>query len=100
MLVLLSLIACVTQENFNDQFATTVCQRTEECNKGGFDSAYDDVQECVDDLDPDGLNDAYEDCTFDAEAGAGCLKDIREADCEDFQALQWGSDCDDVWDCT
>lgn len=99
MFLFATLLACVTKDNFNDQFVSVVCARTEECNKGDFDALYDDVEECIDEGRDNIDEDDFEDCDFNAEAGASCLADIREADCEDFSSLQWGNDCDEVWDC-
>lgn len=99
MFLFAALLACVTKDNFNDQLVTVLCARTEECNKGDFETYYDDQAECIDDGQDSYDEDDYEDCDFDAEAGASCLSDIKSADCDDFNSFQWGNDCDEVWDC-
>lgn len=95
------LTACVSRDNFWDKFGTVACKREEECYKADFDSYYDDQAECVDDFTDtiDDYTDCDEYCDFDADKANKCLSDVDSATCEDLGAGDYGSDCDDVWDC-
>lgn len=99
--MIFALFACVTADNFNQQYVAAACQRYEECDKGTFESLYDDQAECNDEtLDVlDEFDDCQEFCDFDPDNATSCLADMKTADCEDVMSGDFSNDCDDVWDC-
>lgn len=103
---ILSLLACVTAENFNAKQAGLWCVRAEECDKGSFEAAYDDQGECRDEF--VSTSDDYIECfiencdTFDAEQANQCLQALRTDSCAQMSEGDYLSDCDwtGVWsDC-
>lgn len=74
--VVLALVACTTEDNFDDKYEKAYCKRSEECNA---------EQECEpeeeDDTD-DG--DSESDWVFDSDKANECLGNFKEAECVDF----------------
>lgn len=103
MTLFLTLLACFppTEDTFAAQVAQVGCNRANECSKGAFQYAYDDMAECVDEATE--LWECYESCDFDEDKAASCLEDLRTIECGDqFEAALEGdfdSDCYEVYDC-
>lgn len=94
----------VDEDTYPAQYASVACARARECDRGAFESAYDDdMTECTDDLE-DFSEDAAElwdalDCDFDEDEARGCLEDMQSSSCGD---LTEGSpnDCSQVYACS
>lgn len=102
-MLILALLACVTEDNYLDRSVAVSCDRAEECDKGSFESAYDDQADCRDQYAEAsaGLSDCYaENCTFDAKQAAACLQAARTATCDAWTNGDYTSECDTVYtDC-
>ena len=101
--MLILMIACVTQDNYVAKAGHVVCRRSEECDKGAFDSRYDSVGGCQDKFVAywgswaDCMSVA---CTFDAQGGADCISAYRDATCEQYVNGDPVQECDGAWvDC-
>ncbi len=101
MLFLFSLIACApTYDNFPIKLATTVCDRLQECALGAFESSYDDLAECREEV-----ADSYEtaldridDDDFDAKDAADCIAELKARDCEDVVSESFPRECGQIAD--
>lgn len=102
-MILFALLGCVTAQNYYEKSVAVGCARLEECDKGNFEAAYSDAEDCretnVDNTKE--LVDCYvEHCDFDAGAANECLAAMRTASCEDISNGSYVNDCDDVYtDC-
>lgn len=99
MLLLVSLLGCITADNFPDQLGAALCDRLEECAQAAFDAVYDDLGECQDDFSSSLDSSALDDCDFDAGEANACLKSVRETTCDDIfsDAPSWYGACEDVY---
>lgn len=99
-MLILALLACVTEENYPSRSIAVACQRAEECDKGNFEATYDDQADCRDEFASyaDDLQACYsENCSFDAQAAAACLQASRTATCEEYTSGDFSDDCNEVY---
>lgn len=94
----LFLMACMTEEHFQNQFVVQGCGRSLECDKSSFEKQYDDLADCEEQSASmvDDVAHCFEDCEFDPEGASDEIHNYKEADCADrefdlFNAYQ----CDD-----
>lgn len=96
-MILFSLVACITADNFLEKSTSVGCARLYECDKGGFESAYSDMNDCketsVDDY-GDYFDCYAENCEFDAGEANDCLKAERTDTCEEITSGDYLNDCD------
>lgn len=100
--MIFALFACaVTADNYNDRVATSICDRSEECDASAFESAFGDQAGCKDELTSlfNENSDCVDYCTFDADAAQTCLDDIKAIACDEFKTGAYGDACPKVWDC-
>lgn len=101
--VVLLATACVTAENYPVKSANVWCDRLYECDKASFEAGYSDLSDCretVLDAGEKVFRCLAEECTFDVDKAQSCLRDQASASCEDWAALDFTSDCLDVYsDC-
>lgn len=99
-LLVSSLVACaIPEEDFPEIFGKEACKRLEECDKGWYESNYeDDRAECIDDQADlaDFLLDAGDllGNEYDPAKGRDCVRNLRQASCGDIQ--DGDVDCD-LW---
>lgn len=93
----------VTEDNFNEKYATVSCQVNEKCFRGYFESEWDSVDDCVDDLvdAAEEYEDYYDDCDFDDDKAQDCLNALKSAECGDLYEGDEDlyEDCVEIWDC-
>ena len=76
--IVLTLVACTNEDNFDDKYEKAYCNRSEECNA---------EQECEPDEeeeDDTGESEGESDYVFDSEKANECLSNFKEAECLDF----------------
>lgn len=75
--VVLALVACTTEDNFDDKYEKAYCNRSEECNP---------EQECEPEESEDdtGESESSDDWVFSTEKANDCLSNFKEAECVDF----------------
>jgi hypothetical protein len=96
MFLLFSLVACApTYDNFPAKLAAVVCERSKECALGSFESRYDDMAECMEEVAEvyESSLDRIDDDDFDARDAADCIAEIRSRDCEDVVNDGMPSEC-------
>lgn len=95
---------CVTEGNVVEKSGAARCRRDRECNQADFESNYDDLEDCVvqyvDALDDWQACAIASGCVFDAEEADGCLEAVHQETCEEFNAGDDGSACDEIYSCT
>jgi hypothetical protein len=96
-LLALGLVGCaIPEEDFAETYARTACDRVEECDKGSYESRYDDDLECQEQWADwaDLLMDAADllGGEYDEEAARECISAMKDADCGDFETLDY--ECD------
>ncbi len=99
LLILLPLLtACaVTAENFGERYADAQCERTQECDLGLFEDAYDDdFEECVTSWTAAWAVSAAE-CDFDKEKADLCLESLHNDTCGDL--VDGADGCAEVFVC-
>ena len=101
-LLLAPLVACgVSEDTFEEEFSTSVCETFVSCLDEGGDSGFsfvffETVDECV------GF---YElafalgtaECDYDKKAAKECLAEIEGATCDEVMSDEMPSACDDVY---
>lgn len=100
-LLLLLLAGCVTAKSFPAETAKTYCKAIEQCFPDEFESEYDNMKGCRDDI--EGANQAIQSCfrdacTFDAKDAGECLDGIRDASCGSLPTALAAAKCQSVWD--
>lgn len=94
------LLACVTEQNVALKVSASFCSRYEECDKGSFESNYEDQQDCVDESEP-ALRDYYaclsSECDFDAGNANACIAGYGAQSCEDVSEGKAPSECEDIY---
>jgi hypothetical protein len=103
---LLLCVACGTDldaSNFPDEIAPIVCDKTEVCALGYFESTWRDQDDCIAEIAEEwrtiGTEMDAQGCVFDAEEAAACMDSFQEADCEAWYEQSPDEDCADVWVC-
>lgn len=85
-----TLVACsVPEEDFPEEYGKTVCKQLKKCDKGDYESAYDDDEDCRDDwaevadfiLDLGDLGGQ----TYSEEKATDCLQSAKQASCAEFE---------------
>ena len=86
----LFLVACtISEDDFPAEYAETWCDRYEECEADDFDSIWGDQESCQDDI--DAAAELWLDLadlggeTYDESKGYECVKEVRQADCDDIE---------------
>ena len=94
---------CTIDElDFPEKYGKAYCQKARSCDKDGFDDTWDSFEACVDDVDD--IVDALMEVSttfggeYDATNAGRCITQVKSATCEDFEAWDFSSSCDDVID--
>ena len=97
-----ALVACAppTEAEFPEAWAKVVCSREKECDRGQFDSNWEDMDDCrtsrADAADQ--LLDIWDVFGNYSEDAAGeCLSDMRAASCEEVENGSFDDRCSDVY---
>ncbi len=96
------LAACgVTEDNYDEKFASALCKYQSNCATAAFNAYYDDLADCVNDYAD--FTEAYAeyltDCEFQKDRAADCLSSVQSAASScDYNDL-YDNDCYYVWDC-
>ncbi len=95
----------VDEDTYPAQYASVACARTRECDRGLFESEYDDdMGECTDDVEDyfddlvKGFDKLGSDCDFDEDEARGCLEDMQSSTCGDLYE-EAPKDCSQVYSC-
>ena len=87
------LVACISEENFTDEFIVGQCALLMEC-QGSTMALFDDAASCEAQY-ADWMPAWSESCTYDPHAARRCLKALEETDCNDRDGLS--DECDPVY---
>jgi hypothetical protein len=99
----LTLTACgLPEEQHAEALATASCKLQRRCDRGAFDSTYDNLSECEDAIiglfdDLAALNELLG-CEYDPDGGRELLHDIRSSSCEEYDEGD-GVDDANLYDC-
>lgn len=96
-LLALCLIGCaIPEEDFAETYASTVCDRISECDKGDYENRYDSDEECEGQWAD--AADFFMDAAdllggeYDEDAARECITAINDADCGEFESGDY--ECD------
>lgn len=101
-----ALTACITEQNVDNKFARTWCDRYQECDRGDFEERYTSYGDCVDSnsdgefvgIDFECFTEAG--CEFQPDRAAACRAAAAEATCSEFTNGEYLDDCQDIWICS
>lgn len=93
----------VNENNFAIRYAQAMCNATWDCEFEDMD-LYEDKADCIDrsEDEVEDIVDFMEDmgCSLDYDLAGDCLRDFKNAECEDLQQGDYGDDtCDEMWVC-
>ncbi|MBW1876830.1 MAG: hypothetical protein JRJ84_00565 [Deltaproteobacteria bacterium] len=93
----------VDEDSFAPRYASAWCNQLERCDRGDFESTYEDMVECREDVEAvvEDVQALFEilGCELDERAATDEIRDLRRASCEEFHERDWSADNDAVWDC-
>lgn len=85
----------IDEADYPEAAASRSCQQWYKCDRGAFEQSYATISECTDDADgiQAGIESALDladllGCTYDPSLAAECLRDVRRAECSDFNVLE------------
>ena len=107
---LLSLVAmmigcsgCTIDEpDFPEKYGKAYCRKAKSCDKESFEENWESLEACIDSVD-DVVDALMEVSTtfggeYDPDSAGRCISQVNSASCDDFEAWDFSSSCDDVID--
>jgi hypothetical protein len=93
----------VDEDSLAPKYASAWCKQLERCDRGEFESTYEDIEECREDVEGvvEDVQALFEllGCELDEPAATDEVRDLRRASCEEFHDGDWSAENEDVWNC-
>lgn len=103
IVAVVALAGCLppAEADFPAAWAAVQCDRQRECDKGDYESRYEDMGDCREQNEDaaDDIMDAWDlfGGDYDRDEAGECLSAMRTASCEEVNGGDFGGNCDNIY---